>query len=769
MAKKKRKTSKKSPAPSQPSREGSFDPSQMPLGDSRVMEGAMKQFLQKEGLLEEGDSGLAKAQDLMYRAYETEDRDQRLELAQEALAASPDCADAYICVGEMLPASDDAMQWFQWGVEAGERALGGPEGMARYKDHFWGALETRPYMRARLELAQCLWSLGEEEAAIDHCRSLLELNPNDNQGVRYVLCSYYCSAECDRELAELLDAFAEDDAADWHFSRALLAFRREGDSEHARQLLLAAHQANPHIASYLLGEQYTLPESPSFVVRGEETEAASYVRAYLPAWRSTSGAVTWIRKTLRISPAQEPVSTEADRSFLVGSVNELPLAEGEVWQVDVRKSKASGDRPPLWILAVANATVGDLVAIRPCGEGKKPSPREILSHVLEVMRDPHDEEPRRPATIQVRLKTYVKSWTKQLETLGIHCEQDESFEHIDHVFEMMEDMGQAKELSDDELAGCLDEMADLPQIAGQIWQAGMRKLAVWIMETGEPQRPWAALVIDRTSDLILAQDLTLEAGGGQFIWRALAGAILSPPVGEPHLPETVEVESDEIRGELLPYLVPLGVNCEVCSEAEQLSYVFGELAQSLGDSGQPALVDTPGVKTAHVGGLFEAAATFYRIQPWRHIPGNMPIKICCDRFDSGTWYAVVMGQSGLTLGLAMYEDLEVLKALLREDEDSERRNSGLSLMYGEAFSIPVRDLDAAEENGWPVAGPEAYPTAMRINPGMAVRPPLAWELELLEGCLQAVPKFIQREESTPAKMNVPTATGELQLELSWVK
>ena len=63
-------------------------------------------------LLEEGDSALAKAQDLVYRACETEDHDQRLKLAQEALAASPDCADAYVCVGEMLPAADDAMQWF---------------------------------------------------------------------------------------------------------------------------------------------------------------------------------------------------------------------------------------------------------------------------------------------------------------------------------------------------------------------------------------------------------------------------------------------------------------------------------------------------------------------------------------------------------------------------------------------------------------------------------------------------------------------------------
>jgi hypothetical protein len=88
-------------------------------------------------------------------------------------------------------------------------------------------------------------------------------------------------------------------------------------------------------------------------------------------------------------------------------------------------------------------------------------------------------------------------------------------------------------------------------------------------------------------------------------------------------------------------------------------------------------------------------------------------------------------------------------------------------MYSEAFEIAIRDLDAAEKHGWPVAGPEAYPMILRVNPGMAVRPPLAWELELTEGCLRAIPQFIQRHERTPTRMTVPVASGELTLDLAW--
>jgi hypothetical protein len=55
--------------------------------------------------------------------------------------------------------------------------------------------------------------------------------------------------------------------------------------------------------------------------------------------------------------------------------------------------------------------------------------------------------------------------------------------------------------------------------------------------------------------------------------------------------------------------------------------------------------------------------------------------------------------------------------------------------------------------------------------GLALRPPLAWELELLEGCLRAVPEFVARHpQDDPAteEMTVPVASGPLKLVLSWV-
>jgi hypothetical protein len=116
----------------------------------------------------------------------------------------------------------------------------------------------------------------------------------------------------------------------------------------------------------------------------------------------------------------------------------------------------------------------------------------------------------------------------------------------------------------------------------------------------------------------------------------------------------------------------------------------------------------------------------------------------------------------------LYEDLAVVRQTLSGDgseEENCRRMSGLSLTFGEAFDIAPADLDAAEQHGWPIAGPEAYPSALRVNPGLAFRPPLSWELELLEGCLRVFPDFIAEKIPTATK-TAATASHRLDLKLT---
>ena len=62
------------------------------LPDPRAMEGVMQQLV--AGLRGESDQDtpLAKAQALLYRAFEEPDEQDRIQLAKDALAVCPDCA-----------------------------------------------------------------------------------------------------------------------------------------------------------------------------------------------------------------------------------------------------------------------------------------------------------------------------------------------------------------------------------------------------------------------------------------------------------------------------------------------------------------------------------------------------------------------------------------------------------------------------------------------------------------------------------------------------
>ena len=94
-----------------------------------------------------GDTATAKAQDVMYDAWEQTTSRSRIALARKALGISPLCADAYVLLAEEAARSiEEARDYYAKGVEAGELALG-PEGFKEYAGHFWGFLQTRPDQR----------------------------------------------------------------------------------------------------------------------------------------------------------------------------------------------------------------------------------------------------------------------------------------------------------------------------------------------------------------------------------------------------------------------------------------------------------------------------------------------------------------------------------------------------------------------------------------------------------------------------------------------
>jgi tetratricopeptide (TPR) repeat protein len=255
----------------------------------------MESLLSSLGVMaREKASAVDEAQDLMYDAWEATTKKQRVALAKKAIEISADCADAYVLLAEETARSlEEAMDLYRKGVEAGERALG-KEVFKEEVGYFWGLLETRPYMRARLGLAQCMWGAGDREEAIEHYWDMLRLNPNDNQGIRDLLMPSLLELGRDKDAEKLFRQYKEDGMVVWMYSKALLDFRKHGPSPIADKSLKAAMKENKHVPAYLLGRRWMPPYLPALYGFGDENEAVVFVHGNETAWKATPGALEWL-------------------------------------------------------------------------------------------------------------------------------------------------------------------------------------------------------------------------------------------------------------------------------------------------------------------------------------------------------------------------------------------------------------------------------------------------------------------------------------------
>ncbi|HEX5472036.1 MAG TPA: hypothetical protein VFW73_09125 [Lacipirellulaceae bacterium] len=428
---------------------------------------------------------------------------------------------------------------------------------------------------------------------------------------------------------------------------------------------------------------------------------------------------------------------------------QLSQREDEVWELDLRTAFVEGG----WMLFVYNATDDQVLSFE-CFDDR-PKDGEVWSFLIAALRAPQDGEPRRPAVLRLSRKTWFRLWQSKLLDIGVECHLGEPSVELDHWVEAMAEQFEKSQQVANTFGPSEVEwskLAVLPQEPGEIWHAAMQQLPVFIQVAGEAKRPWLCLIVDTDSQTILATEIEMDEPSDDWLLRCVWHAMCLPAVGEAHRPATIHVATNRQRESIAKKLEPLDIECVQEEMPEQLRHMIDGLAAHLGGPQQrKALIQSPGVTIAQIGSFFDAAAGFYRARPWRKIPGDSVIRVSCDRFESGPWYAVVMGQSGMEQGLALYEDLQLLRELLTgrlSDEESARRTSAISVTYGEAFDVAPEDLDEAEKHSWPVAGPEAYPCGLRVNPGMAVRTPLKWELELLEACLRAIPDFLGKRAST---------------------
>ena len=246
--------------------------------------------------LPESTNDKGRSQELVIQAHDVTPAKGK-QLIKQALELDPDNADAYNYLASLETDVDKALAVYRQAVEAGERSLG-EKFMKKNKGHFWGLIETRPYMRAKAGVADCLYAKNRMNAAVEVYREMIELNPNDNQGVRYLLSTILLSKKDLSDYESFIKKYEGEDSAVWLYNNALYHFKKMGKSAKSDTELMKAYKFNPYVMEFMLGLKELPKEMPQFIGRGDENEAAAYIFDAIHTWGKINGSLDWMHEFL---------------------------------------------------------------------------------------------------------------------------------------------------------------------------------------------------------------------------------------------------------------------------------------------------------------------------------------------------------------------------------------------------------------------------------------------------------------------------------------
>ena len=367
--------------------------------------------------------------------------------------------------------------------------------------------------------APCNSSTGGKKQPAAFCQ-VLELDARDVHFARYWLLAGLLDLEMDDELKDLLERRIERTAV-WRYAQALLAFRLDGDTDDARRLLLDAFQLDADFPDYLLGESLVYADRPICFGGNEDETTHSMAALFLPAWRATPGAASWVRHVLRIPLGDPPAALSLPREEL----RKLPRRNVR-WQLGLclldHDEPGSGEDQS-WLLGIADIDEQKLLYMTVL-EGE-PTPEAVWCEVLPAFWRPMEGTPHRPAGLDVPRADFHQAWRALLAEVSVECVFQSGPQPIDRLLEGMANLLKAQRLPS--LPPGVDPQ-DFPQ-TGKVWQADLcRSPATISNEDVGVERPWWMIVLDKRSQFVLSNELIRGEPTSDHLWEHLVRTMAHP-------------------------------------------------------------------------------------------------------------------------------------------------------------------------------------------------------------------------------------------------
>ena len=614
----------------------------------------------------------------------------------------------------------------------------------------------------RLQTACRYWESGEYKWAADSFRQLLDLDHDDPYFSRYWLASCLFLLESSDELDKLLQQ-QDDHSGIWRFAQALEAFRLHRDTEDAQRMLAEGNHLEPEFVHYLLRDKVVDARREVRFDAGHAERAFGCARLFLPAWRGVPGAAAWARRVLKVPPTGADAD-DVSRRFPRDELRELPLRR-ETWQVglipcpDEPHEELHGEHVPIWLFGVVNVGGQEIRAMsvidRPLTE------TVVWNQLIQSFLGPIDGDPARPSTLVVCRREFCDAWEPLLSEIGVRCQYENDPQPVGQLLEAMGQEFENRALPP--IEGL--DIREFPQ-SDAVWQADFIRSLAWVMNEQEgAYRPWSVLVLDKSRSIALTTDHTPGDPTPEMLLEFLVRTMARPGGESAQRPRLVEVSDSDCYDHLRPRLEAAGVACRLVDELGELNDFCLRMARGFEGSEKCALADGQDVTRAQMESFYEAAEYYFRKAPWSHVPGEVPIEVRCIDPSMGTRFAVVLGRTGVQLGLCIYDDWEITQAMLGGYTTPDE-NRALAVCYDEAQIMSAVDLQLIDRLGWPIATPEAWPSVMRLKPHHTPCSASAEELVFLDACLRAIPDFIQAKTTSHTRQ-VETGTRPVELHLAW--
>jgi hypothetical protein len=175
-------------------------------------------------------------------------------------------------------------------------------------------------MRALQSLADAFFCADLNLDAVGIYARMLELNPKDNQGVRYALIGLNLEMGNLKCAAELLEKYQHDGSARFEWARVLERFL-DGDQDGASRALKAARKANSYVELLLTCNHPWPDELSNIYSPGSEEEAALCFRYLHRILKKQRRAFSWLLAQLAADGSQPAQSVDALRRMrIVGTI-----------------------------------------------------------------------------------------------------------------------------------------------------------------------------------------------------------------------------------------------------------------------------------------------------------------------------------------------------------------------------------------------------------------------------------------------------------------